>query len=84
MKKKNKLQLFNTPAKRFMWVFAFINLFGIGINTILYLLKKPNKIETLLNADAFFIALAIMCYIIFNVMLYFIIKINFIISDRKE
>lgn len=84
MKNKNRPQLFNSPIKRFIWAFLSINLLGFGANAILYFLKMPNRIETMLNADAFFITLAIMCYIIFNIMLYFIIKIHFIISERKE
>ncbi|WP_181565915.1 hypothetical protein [Campylobacter hyointestinalis] len=84
MKKQNKPQLFNSHTKRFIWAFLSINLLGIGTNAILYFLKMPNRIETMLDADIFFITLAIMCYIIFNIMLYFIIKIHFIIEQRKE
>ncbi|HDX6248472.1 TPA: hypothetical protein RPV63_001723 [Campylobacter fetus subsp. venerealis] len=84
MKKQNKPQLFNSHIKRFIWAFLSINLLGIGTNAILYFLKMPNRIETMLDADIFFITLAIMCYIIFNIMLYFIIKIHFIIEQRKE
>ncbi|WP_181563006.1 hypothetical protein [Campylobacter hyointestinalis] len=84
MKKQNKPKLFNSHIKLFIWTFLSINLLGFGVNAILYFLKMPNKIETMLNADAFFITLAIMCYIIFNIMLYFIIKIHFIIAQRKE
>ncbi|HDX6254628.1 TPA: hypothetical protein RPV56_001990, partial [Campylobacter fetus subsp. venerealis] len=83
MKKQNKPQLFNSHIKRFIWAFLSINLLGIGTNAILYFLKMPNRIETMLDADIFFITLAIMCYIIFNIMLYFIIKIHFIIEQRK-
>ncbi|KAA3686173.1 hypothetical protein E3G72_01180 [Campylobacter fetus subsp. fetus] len=67
-----------------MWTFLSINLLGFGVNAILYFLKMPNRIETMLDTDIFFITLAIMCYIIFNIMLYFIIKIHFIIEQRKE
>ncbi|WP_297996639.1 hypothetical protein, partial [uncultured Campylobacter sp.] len=60
-----------------MWVFLTINLLGFGTNAILYFLKLPNRVETILNADAFFIALAAICYIAFNAMLYLIIKMHF-------
>ena len=84
MKKSKKVELFNSPIKRFMWVFLAINLLGFGTNAVLYLLKLPNKVETILNADAFFIALAAICYIAFNAMLYLIIKMHFLLSARKE
>ena len=74
MKKSKKTELFNSPAKRFMWVFLAINLLGFGTNAVLYFL----------NADAFFITLAAICYIAFNAMLYFIIKMHFLLSTRKE
>lgn len=84
MKKSKKAELFNSPIKRFMWVFLTINLLGFGTNAILYFLKLPNRVETILNADAFFIALAAICYIAFNAMLYLIIKMHFLLSTRKE
>ena len=84
MKKSKKPELFNSPAKRFMWVFLAINLLGFGTNAVLYFFKLPNKVETILNADAFFITLAAICYIAFNAMLYFIIKMHFLLSTRKE
>ena len=84
MKKSKKTELFNRPAKRFIWVFLAINLLGFGMNVVLYFLKLPNRVETILNADAFFITLAAICYIAFNVMLYLIIKMHFLLSTRKE
>ena len=84
MKKSKKTELFNSPVKRFMWVFLAINLLGFGTNAVLYFLKLPNKVETILNADAFFITLAAICYIAFNAMLYLIIKMHFLLSTRKE
>ena len=86
MKKKNKetIKLFNTPIKRFLWAFFAINLIGIGINAILYYFQKPNSIETLLNATPFFITIAIIAYIVFNLLLYFLFKIHFLITSIKE
>ncbi|WP_298025221.1 hypothetical protein [uncultured Campylobacter sp.] len=84
MKKSKKTELFNSPAKRFIWVFLAINLLGFGTNAVLYFLKLPNRVETILNSDAFFIALAAICYIAFNAMLYLIIKMHFLLSTRKE
>ena len=84
MKKSKKTELFNSPAKRFILVFLAINLLGFGTNVVLYFLKLPNRVETILNADAFFITLAAICYIAFNAMLYLIIKIHFLLSTKKE
>ena len=84
MKKSKKTELFNSPAKRFILVFLAINLLGFGTNVVLYFLKLPNRVETILNVDAFFITLAAICYIAFNAMLYLIIKMHFLLSTRKE
>ena len=49
--KKREVKLFNSPLKIFMWVFFVVNLLGFGVNFILYFFNKPNRVETLLNAD---------------------------------
>ncbi|QKF86602.1 putative membrane protein [Campylobacter blaseri] len=82
MKEKKKIRLFDSPIKQFIWVFIAIHLIGIGLNIILYLLKIPSGIETIINASPIFITLAIICYIVFNVMLYTILKIRFLISQK--
>ncbi len=81
--KKREIKLFNSPLKIFMWVFFVVNLLGFGVNFILYFFNKPNRVETLLNADFFFIAMAIICYIAFNLILYLIIKIHFLLSKKE-
>lgn len=83
MKNKQK-KLFNTPIKCFLWAFFVINLIGIGTNAILYYFKKPNSIETILNATPFFIATTTIAYIVFNILLYFIFKIHFLITSFNK
>ncbi|HDX6309311.1 TPA: hypothetical protein RQJ16_001805 [Campylobacter fetus subsp. venerealis] len=82
MKQKKKLKLFNNPLKQFILAFLIIHLVGIGLNIILYFLKIPSGIETIINANPIFIAVAIICYIVFNAMLYTIIKIRFMITGK--
>ncbi|CUU72879.1 Uncharacterised protein [Campylobacter hyointestinalis subsp. hyointestinalis] len=82
MKQNKKVRLFDSPLKQFIWAFLAIHLIGIGLNTILYFLKMPSGIETIINASSIFIALAVICYIVFNVMLYTILKIRFLISQK--
>ncbi|MCI6641490.1 MAG: hypothetical protein SOW40_07535 [Campylobacter hominis] len=82
MKKERKCNLFDTPLKQFIWIFTSIHIIGIAINAILYFLKIPSGIEKLLNGNPFFIILAIISYVVFNAMLYVIIKIRFIISEK--
>lgn len=81
--KENKSNLFNSPLKQFIWIFLIIHLVGIGLNIILYFLKIPSGIEKFINANPLHIVVAIICYIVFNVMLYLVIKIRFIISQNN-
>lgn len=81
--KENKIKLFNSPLKQFVWVFLIIHLVGIGLNIILYFLKIPSGIEKIINASPLHIGVAIICYIVFNVMLYTTIKIRYIISQNN-
>ncbi|QLI06119.1 putative membrane protein [Candidatus Campylobacter infans] len=83
MKKGKKLELFNNPAKRFAWAFLALNMLGVVMNAVLYYFKIPSGIHTLIDANAFFITINIICYLAFNVMLYFIIKMHFMLSQRK-
>ncbi|AHE95070.1 putative membrane protein [Campylobacter fetus subsp. venerealis cfvi03/293] len=82
MKQNKKLKLFNSPLKQFIWAFLAIHLIGIGLNTIIYFLKKPSEIDAIINASPIFITLSVICYIVFNIMLYTILKIRFLISQK--
>ncbi|PPB55971.1 hypothetical protein CDQ70_09240 [Campylobacter hyointestinalis subsp. hyointestinalis] len=61
-----------------MWAFLAIHLIGIGLN----ILKKPSEIDAIINASPIFITLSVICYIVFNIMLYTILKIRFLISQK--
>ncbi|CUU76976.1 Uncharacterised protein [Campylobacter hyointestinalis] len=78
MKQNKKLKLFNSPLKQFIWAFLAIHLIGIGLN----ILKKPSEIDAIINASPIFITLSVICYIVFNIMLYTILKIRFLISQK--
>jgi len=54
MKKSKKTELFNSPAKQFMWVFLAINLLGFGTNAVLYFLKPKRKGEPNERGGVFF------------------------------
>lgn len=82
MKQNKKIKLFDSPVKQFIWVFLAIHITGIGLNIIFHFLKIPSGIEIIINASPMFIALAVICYIVFNVMLYTILKIRFLISQK--
>ncbi|MBK3498158.1 hypothetical protein JJB27_03585 [Campylobacter fetus subsp. venerealis] len=76
--KKQKL----SPVKQFIQIFMAIHIVGIGLNAIFYILKIPSGIEKIINSSPLHIGLTIICYIVFNVMLYTIIKIRFLISEK--
>lgn len=81
--KESKTDIFNSPLKQFLLVFLIIHIVGAGLNIILYFLKSQSGIEKIINASPLHIGLAILCYIVFNAMLYFIIKIRYIISQNN-
>ena len=81
--KESKTDLFNSPLKQFLLVFLIIHIVGAGLNIILYFLKSQSGIEKIINASPLHIGLVILCYIVFNAMLYFIIKIRYIISQNN-
>ncbi|HDX6250499.1 TPA: hypothetical protein RPV88_001742 [Campylobacter fetus subsp. venerealis] len=62
--------------------FLIIHLVGIGLNIILYFLKIPSGIEKIINTNPLQITTAIICYLVFNAMLYVVIKIRFMITGK--